>query len=398
MTVLGNLRRETDLVQKLGATSSSLIQVDSMAHSVKQNADWQINNTAIAQVFDLKRIELQLESAEEDCFCPNGRTNWIHYSACTHRAGINDRQKILQNLMWYADELCAKVAIECTPEVWLAEEPHGCYAPPKARWDAYFTPVRKTINGTMLTAKDILHWDVDATSFEGLREIKTNTLREIKTNTTNIKGYEMVRKLYAEGTPFVWQFDVNYWSWMKFVAPKKVTHRKYSADTCGVADLDTSVELLNIGQLMLQELNIEHSDDFVTIHLRRGDYMKCDTQVKTVINYLECSIGGDDIKKVLVLTNGEKDYLKELQEEFSKAFPTLEMISLDNFIESESFVEKLNQGNLLSAHTGDEFLHDNCFRFSAQKVLVSMARYHLERGRIYCKGKCDRGGVEARIW
>lgn len=58
--------------------------------------------------------------------------------------------------------------------------------------------------------------------------------------------------------------------------------------------------------------------------------MKCDTQVETVINYLKCSIGGDDIKKVLVLTNGETEYLKELQEEFSKAFPTLEMISLDN--------------------------------------------------------------------
>ena len=122
--------------------------------------------------------------------------------------------------------------------------------------------------------------------------------------------------------------------------------------------------------------------------------MKCDTQVENVINYLKCSIEGGDIKKVLVLTNGEKEYLRQLQEGFSKAFPAVEMIGLDNFIVSESFLENLDRGNLLSAHTGDAFLHDNCFRFSAEKVLVSMARYHLERGHVYCKGKCDRGGVD----
>jgi len=395
--IFGNLRKDADLMVQEFATPSPSIQVDRTAHNVKQNDELQeMNDTAIAQVFDLKRIELQLEP-EEDCFCPNGRKNWIHYSACpggvghNHGAGIKDRQNILRNVMWYADELCAKIALECTPEVWLSEA-HGCYAPPEARWDAYFTPVRKISNGTVLTAKNILHWDVDAASFEGLREIKGNT--------TNVQGYEMGRKLYAEGTPFVWQFDVSYWNTNLFTPknlwPKQIlSHRKYSADTCGVVDFDTSVELLNVGQLVLQELNIEHSNDFVTIHLRRGDYMKCNTQVETVINYLKCSIGGDNIKKVLVLTNGEKEYLRQLQEGFSEAFPALEMISLDNFIESESFIEKLNQGNLLSAHTGDAFLHDNCFRFSAEKVLVSMARYHLERGHIYCKGKCDRGGVKA---
>ena len=118
----------------------------------------------------------------------------------------------------------------------------------------------------------------------------------------------MGRKLYAEGTPFIWQFDVSYWNTNLFTPknlwPKQIlSHRKYSADTCGVVDFDTSVELLNVGQLVLQELNIEHSNDFVTIHLRRGDYMKCDTQVESVINYLKCSIEWDDIKKVLVLSS-----------------------------------------------------------------------------------------------
>lgn len=366
--------------------------------TVVHNSSWMENTSAltIEQLFDLKRNELE-SKPDQDCFCPNGRNNWIHYSHCpgrggrNHGAGIKDRQNILRNVMWYADELCAKIALECTPKVWLSEA-HGCYAPPEARWDVYFTPVRKTSNGVVLTAKNILHWDIDAeTAFKGLVEIKGDT--------TNVRGYEMGRKLYAEGTPFVWQFDVTFWQ-TNLYTPKNIwpnqllSHRKYSVETCGVVDFDASIELLNIGQLVLQELKIQRSNDFVTIHLRRGDHMGCDTKVETVIDYLKCSIGEDDIRKVLVLTNGKKEYLRQLREGFSKAFPAMEMISLDDFIESESFIEKLNQGNLLSSHDGDAFLHDNCFRFATEKVLVSMARYHLERGHIYCnKNKCDRGGV-----
>jgi hypothetical protein len=112
--------------------------------------------------------------------------------------------------------------------------------------------------------------------------------------------------------------------------------------------------------------------------------MKCDTQVETVINYLNCFIKGDNIQNILVQTNGEKGYLEQLQEIFLKAFPELEMISLDNLI------EKLNQGNL---HSEDAFLQDNCFHLHSEveKVIVSMARYHLERGHTHFK-KCDRGG------
>ena len=392
---MNNSDVSTNYVQEKNDTSTKNTDISTNNSDTSTNYS---NNTdihmgdSIEQLFDSKRMELQSEP-EEDCFCPNGRKNWIHYTDCpgqvghNHGAGIKDRQNILRNVMWYADELCAKIALKCTPEVWLSEA-HGCFAPPKARWDVYFTPIRKTSNGTVLTAKDILHWDVNETMFEGLEEIKGEA--------ANIAGYEIGRKLYSEGTSFVWRFDVSYWK-TDLYTPKNLwphqilNHRKYSADTCGVVDFDTSEELLNVAQLVLQELNIQHSNNFVTLHLRRGDYKKCDTLVETVIEYLKCSIDGDNIQKVLVLTNGQKWYVRNLQEAFSKAFPQWSMISVDHFIESESFIETLNKRNLVSAHVGDKFLNDNCFRFGAERVLASMSRYHLDRGHTHCQS-CDRGG------
>lgn len=344
----------------------------------------------IEPLFDQKRKQLQSKSG--DCFCPKGRNNWIHYNECpggvgfNHGAGIKDRQNILRNLMWYADELCAKISLVCTPEVWLSEA-HGCFAPKEAKWDAYFTPVRKLKNNTV-SKVDILHWDVDTiATFKG---IKHDIIQQ-----PSIEAYELGRKVYAEGTTFVWHFNSTFWN-TNLYTPRniwphqKLSHRKYT-DTCGVIDMDTSEELLNIGQLMLEELGIKYSHEFVTLHLRRGDYMECDTNPWAVIKYLNCSLGDDDVKKVVVLTNGEGSYTKKLSKKFAEAFPEKEMIILDQLVESDSFVETLNEQNLLSAHVGDKFLKDNCFRFSAEKVVVSMARYHLERGHSHCES-CDRAG------
>ena len=346
----------------------------------------------IEQLFDSKRMELRSEP-EGDCFCPNGRKNWIHYTGClgnlhhNRGSGIKDRQNILRHMMWYADELCAKVALRCIPTIWLGKK-HGCIPPLEARWDIYFTPIRKTSNGTVLTARDMLHWDVNEQTFEGLEEIKGGK--------ANIAGYEMGRKLHSEGIPFVWRFDAHFWqtdlntrghNWPN----QLLNHSEYSMDTCGVVDFDVSEELLNIAQLILQELNIQHSNHFVTLHLRRGDYQECDNHIETVIEYLKCSIDKDDIQKVLVLTNGKNWYLRSLQKKISEAFPQWSMISVDHLIESESFIEKLKKKNLLSAHVGDVFLNDNCFRFAAERVLTSMSRYHLDRGHAHCK-RCDQGG------
>lgn len=65
---------------------------------------------------------------------------------------------------------------------------------------------------------------------------------------------------------------------------------------------------------------------------------------------------------------------------------------LDEVMRSEFFLKKLDKRNFARTHVGGKFLNDNCYFFSAEKVLVSMAKYHLERGHISCK-KCDKGGV-----
>ena len=365
---------------KGGENASNIIDI-----KTEELAFGKVNDqTSLKDLFDQKRKYIQPNNT--DCFCPNGRNNWIHYTGCHGGAGIKDRENIVRNLMWYADELCANISLACSPEVWLSQE-HGCYAPRSATWDAYFTPVRKSEDNINNKA-DILFWDIDTEStFEGLKVID---------QTASIAAYEEGRQLHSEGTPFVWKYDRDFWGTNLYnkdhIWPNQnLNHREYTA-TCGILDVDTSEELLNIGELVLEEMNIKYSNEFVTLHLRRGDAMEsCDTSPDTVLKYLKCSIDNDDVRKVIVLTNGKEEYMDTLMNSFSAEFPDKEMILLDEFIESPSFVEKLNESNILLSHTGKEFLNDNCFVFSAEKVLVSMSRYHLERGRMHCES-CDRGG------
>jgi len=47
--------------------------------------------------------------------------------------------------------------------------------------------------------------------------------------------------------------------------------------------------------------------------------------------------------------------VNNLVRKFSKHFPSKEIIMLDQFIESRSFIEMLNTKKVLSAHFGDVF-------------------------------------------
>lgn len=291
-------------------------------------------------------------------------------------------------MFWYADELCANVALLCTPNEWLSEV-HGCFAPKEAEWNEYFTPLRMSEKGT-ISKVDFFHWNVDVSKkIEGLTRIEGRP---------SIEKYELGRKLYSEGIPFVWVFNTNFWS-TDLYTPKhdwpnqELSHQPYS-DTCGIIDFDTSEELLDIGHLAMQELNLAYSDDFVTLHLRRGptDHNKCETKPEAVMKYLNCSMDGDNVRNVVVLTNGKQWYLDFLKTNFSKTFPDKNLIILDEVMKSVSFLQKLDRKNITRTHVGEKFLNDNCYFFSPEKVLVSMAKYHLERGRTSCK-PCDKRGV-----
>ena len=77
--------------------------------------------------------------------------------------------------------------------------------------------------------------------------------------------------------------------------------------------------------------------------------------------------------------------------EFQIAFPKIRIVPLDRKIGSESFLKELDTEGLLKSHTMEQFKEDNCFKFSAEKVLMEFASFHLERGHTHCR-KCDRGG------
>ena len=346
-----------------------------------------ITNKHLPLVKDHLQIQVP-SSGEPDCFCPNGRKNWIYYTYCSF-AGIRDRENIIRHMTWLADELCAKFALKCRPHRWLNWRKHGCYAPKTAEWSSYFTTVRKSSNGTTLSKVNILYSNVNETNekevFHGLRYIE---------GPPTIGKYNLGIRLNAQDVPFVWEFNSYFWKTeLNKSGPwphKNLTHREYN-DTCGVIDLDPSEELEDIARLAMNELGLT-TEDFVTLHLRRGDAINsCETDPETLMKYLNCSIASDNVKQVVVLTNEkEEQYLNELSQNFTYWFPDKELIHLDKFMTSTSFVDTMLQKNV-SKRSDTEYLNDNCYIFSAERVILSMARYHLERGRSSCTA-CDRGG------
>lgn len=346
----------------------------------------------------MERKRSYLEQTVSDCFCPNGRPNYIYYANCpgegvvNQGAGIKDRLNILRNILWYADELCAKVVLRCSPHVWLSEA-HGCFAPRDANWESYFTPIR-SVNGVVGKA-DVLIQESDANALH--RRFKNmEKIQEIP----SVALYESLSKRSKKKMkPFYWVFDQDFWHTNLYDTQnfhhwpqQRFIHRSYSND-CSMVDLDTSLELLNVGQLIMNSLGIKYSHEFVTLHLRQGDWNGCDTSPDAVVEYLECSLDGyDDVEKIVVMTNGDKTYFDSLENEFKVVFPKKQMIFLDEYVASHNFQELLNHHNLTRSHYGERFLYDNCYQFSAEKVLVTFANFHLERGHAHCKN-CDKGGA-----
>lgn len=351
-------------------------------------------DTLLESLIKSKRETFQRNAP--DCFCPNGRPNYIYYTNCprgrnnlNRGAGIKDRMNILRNLMWYADELCAKVVLLCTPNVWLSEA-HGCYSPEDAIWPSYFTPVRN-VSGMVGKADILVETDNPQELFKGLEKIHDEP---------SIAEYEMLSdRIKTNSKPFYWVFDENFWSTDMYtpetIWPGQILKHGTYSEQCSMVDLDTSEELLNIGELMMKSVGLKRSEEYVTLHLRQGDFKGdfngCDTTPSTVVEYLKCSLDGHDVDKVVLMTNGNESYFNALKKEISIAFPEKKLIPLDQEVQSKSFLEKLSSHNTTRSHHGEKFLKDNCYLFSAEKVLVSFAKFHLERGHIYCR-QCDKGG------
>ena len=342
----------------------------------------------------IEKTKRTLTRNSTDCVCTS-RQNLIAYTNCpgwpghNQGAGIKDRMNILRYMFWFADELCAKVVLRCSPKVWLSEA-HDCYAPKEATWDNYFTPIR-SMNGTLRQVSNILLLNPNP---ESLFENRT----VIRSEEPTIQDYESARRLKSHDESFVWVFNGNFWS-TEFYTPHHLwpkppfTHFNYS-DQCDVVNFGSSIESLNVAWILIEMIGIKTPKEYVTLHLRRGDYRECDTDPQTVVEYIMCSMYDDrDVKKVVVLTNGNHFYTEKLTATFLELLPDKEIIILDRITKSQLFLDKLENSSLV---TGQQLLDDNCFRFSAEKVLIQFAKFHLERGHISC-ASCDYKGVHSAL-
>ena len=148
----------------------------------------------------IEQMKRTLTRNSTDCVCTS-RQNLIAYTNCpgwpghNQGAGIKDRMNILRYMFWFADELCAKVVLRCSPKLWLSEA-HGCYASKEATWDNYFTPIR-SMNGTLRQASNILILNPTP---ESLFENRT----VIRSEEPTIQDYKSARRLVSHDESFVW--------------------------------------------------------------------------------------------------------------------------------------------------------------------------------------------------
>ena len=357
----------------------------------------------------------------EDCFCPSGRPNWIYYTNCPgNGAGMKDRQNILRNVLWWADELCAKVALKCSPGIFLGKQ-HGCFAPETATWDDYFVTRRDVVETGVLTYIPLVNrsnkFDVNTIIVSNLRSSWPAHLTPPKDSivgTTGVQGYEQARELYyaQNGTTFLWQFDISFWDsdlYTEHIFKKSreeiLPHRPYTTD-CRKIDFYPTKLHIAVAQILLDSMNMTYIEQFATLHLRRGDYRECDTDPETVMRYLKCSLpggfarpgsnGNSTIDTLLAFTNGEPNYKANFTRVFEKTYSReAKIIFVDDVIVSDAFLSRLDgaEGTTqLSANVGERILQDNCYSWQIMKVIIALSKTHLERGHMSCN-QCDVGGV-----
>lgn len=338
---------------------------------------------------------------------------------------MKDRQNIMRNVLWWADELCARVAVKCSPKVFLGEK-HSCFAPETATWDEYFVtgrgpPSRATGKRTLVD--DVLVYEPlldDGSKFENLTTIVTNLRSDLEYPNredadnegmmTGIDGYKKARELASRNETFVWRFEVSFWNsnlytqkFLKQPREQVLSHRDYT-DNCPKIDFYPTRHHLHFARIVLDFLNITKVDQYATMHLRRGDYRKCNTEPDEVIRYLNCSLGDviaspqKRLSTLLIFTNGDSGYkhnlTKNLEEHFSSS---LRCIVVDDLIKTDALLAKLDDeasdGEGLPQNMPSRLADDNCYSWQALKVIISLSKIHLERGHMSCQ-TCDVGGVD----
>ena len=414
------------------ATTSNPTSIDSKRHQT--TVDDALMQIEIALFWQNETINSSDDSG--DCFCPKGRPNWIYYTNCPGvGAGIKDRQNIFRNLMWWADELCARIAIQCSPNVFLGKQ-HKCYAPETATWDEYFVTGRgqsgvhgwRNIEYVEGVVDYVPLLDYQDSRFDGISTIVRTNFRSIwpakidpppeqpEGTMTGLEGYMKARDFLAKNKTFVWHFDVSFWhsdlNTFGHIGKKRedvVPHRSYSKE-CKIIDLHPTQLQIHLARILLETMDIQHVDQFVTLHMRRGDWRECDTEPETIMKYLNCSLSGDlslfgggsgIVDTVLAFTNADEEYKTNVTKKFQDTFPPNTSITfVDDVVESEAFHSKLLQTKLPGITQDIEnhlqlalrLVEDNCFRWQVLKVLIAISKVHLERGHISCK-ECNKGGI-----
>lgn len=350
--------------------------------------------------FNIRRLDLNKEINElvkpidngifgDDCFCPNGRQNWMFYNHYLPKGtGIGDREFIIRALLKISDQVCARLAIEHTPKELLSSILHNCNVPLNSTWLDYFSPSRR-INGS-LTLIDVLE--------EKPVHPEDLSKEVIRINDQSENGYNLARALEAEGKPFAWIFSGSFYRSGIFKSGflDKPLETPYT-ETCGEVELAHTKHQLNIASFSMQQLNLS-SGHYISLHIRRGDTVwiprwqsvYCDNEPSVVINLLGCQLCKAIMpEKLLITTEYDPDYFFSFKREWKNSnLSQIELIFLEEYYNSSEFISNLQSSVDISQSAIDQFQQDNCYLFKVGEIISSLSSIHIERRR-GCATKCE---------
>ena len=143
---------------------------------------------------------------------------------------------------------------------------------------------------------------------------------------------------------------------------------------------------ISLSEQILISTNI--SSEFTTLHIRRGDSVRtCDTTIKKIMHYLECSLKSCSKNLPVLFFTDEIDQIY-----VGKVEQILENLNHTVFngekIISEFFENSISSGKI------ESYYDNNFFRFQISNYIKSMSKYQLVQRRSFHCNSCDHVCVD----
>ena len=313
-------------------------------------------------------------------------------------AGLGDRLTILHHTANLASYFCATVLVDKPCEL-IDYEKHGkgnglsC----DLAWSDFKSIDR--YNGSVIG---------DEYDKSIIRSIQSNNINnQVELKGATVENFDKATNYFNEYTSFSWIIDHLYYSWRADLQNHFDTISKDNQTPFPVVNsygLDRVYNRWDFDQVQNELecmtplrytptvvytaekvlLQTKINSDFGSLHIRRGDAASvCNTDLKNIKNYLECSLKSckeNSFSIILFTDETSETYINGISEILSSLNHTM--------LNGENLIKKMLKGSMKNGDLTRK--HDNnFFVFEVSNYIKQAARYHLvQRRRLQCND-CD---------